>query len=164
MKKILAFVLAVSVMTLALIGCTVTPSHFSGEWHFSEIKSVEIVPDTPEYVIDILKQTYSAEDEDGIIAGALAAFTADNTFASCYLKFDTKYTYTYDPVMDREATWVFYKTGDNTGFISFYTELDAAEGNPDPINNPDLVYDAQSNTMLMTINYISFMVTLELSR
>jgi hypothetical protein len=66
--------------------------------------------------------------------------------------------------MDREATWRFYKTGENEGFLSFYTELDPSEGNLDPINWPDVVYHAESNTITMTINYLGFMVTLELTK
>jgi hypothetical protein len=66
--------------------------------------------------------------------------------------------------MDREATWVFYQTSDNEGFLSFYTELDATDANPDPILYPSVVYVEQSNTLLLTLNYIGFMVTVELTR
>ena len=59
---------------------------------------------------------------------------------------------------------VFYQTGENEGFISFYAELDVADGNPDPTNNPAIIYNAETDTLYMTINYISFMVTIELSR
>jgi hypothetical protein len=66
--------------------------------------------------------------------------------------------------MDREATWVFYQTGENEGFLSFYTELDATNGNPDPILYPSVVYNAETDTLLMTLHYIGFMVTIELTR
>ena len=164
MKKLVIFALVLSIMTVAFIGCSKTPDYFKGEWKFSKISKVEIAPEVSESGIAELMQTYGAEDEKGLEAKALAAFAADGTFASCYLKFDKKFSYSYDPVMDREATWVFYQTGENEGFISFYAELDAADGNPDPVNNPVIVYHAETDTISMTINYISFMVTIELSR
>ena len=109
-------------------------------------------------------QEYGAEDKAGIEAKALAALTADKIFNPCYVNFGDKYTYTYDPILNREATWTFYKTGDNTGFISFYGELNAADGNPDPSFHPDIVYNAESGTLLMTLGYYDFMVTVELCR
>ena len=164
MKKLVIFALVLAMITVPFLGCNKTPAHFKGEWHFSKISKIEISSTANEDVINDLKQQYGAEDEQGIIENALAAFTADKTFEPCYLKFDKTYTYTYDPAMEREATWVFYKTGENVGFISFYSELDAADGNPDPASNPDIVYNPETGTMLMTIKYIAFMVTIELSK
>ena len=92
-------------------------------------------------------------------------FTADETFASVYIKFGGKHTYTYDPIMEREATWVFYQTSENEGFISFYAELDVNDGNPDPIVCPEISYNPDSNTVYMVLNaYGSFMITIELTR
>lgn len=164
MKKLVIFALVLSMMTVAFFGCSKTPDYFKGEWKFSKISKVEISPEAAESTIAELIQEYGAEDENGLKEKALAKFAADGTFASCYLKFDKKFSYTYDPVMDREATWVFYQTGENEGFISFYGELDVADGNPDPINNPAIVYNAETDTVCMTINYGAFMATIELSR
>jgi hypothetical protein len=164
MKKLVIFVVALSIMAVSLFPCNAKPDHFTGQWKFSKISKVEIAPNVEESRIAYLKEEYDAEDEKGIEESALAKFTADGTFNSCYLNFGKKQSHTYDPIMDREATWVFYQTSDNEGFLSFYTELDAADGNPDPILYPSVVYVAQTNTLLLTLNYIGFMVTVELTR
>lgn len=164
MKKLLSLLLLITVMAVSLFGCNKTPKCFSGEWKFSSISKIELVPDLDQTTMDYVKQEYNAEDEAGILANALDKFVTDGTFAPCYVKFDKKYTYTYDPAMDREATWQFYQLTEDKGFISFYAELDASAGNPDPVLYPDLVYDAESDTMYMTINYLSFMVTVALVR
>ena len=111
-----------------------------------------------------LKELYGAEDKAGIEANALATFNETEVFAPCYIKFEKENTYTYDPVMEREATWKFYKTGDNTGFISFYTELEATDTNPDPVTYPDIFYNAETGVMSMTLYYLGFMVTVELTK
>lgn len=164
MKKIIALMLLITIMTVSLVGCNFMPKCFTGEWNFSSVTEIELEPNLPQSTIDILKEIYQAEDEEGIVSNALDKFVDEGVFEPCYVKFTNKYTYTYDPVMDREATWKFYKLTENTGFISFYTELDASNGNPDPVLYPDLVYNAESDTMSMTINYIGFMVTIELVR
>ena len=67
--------------------------------------------------------------------------------------------------MEREATWFFYQTGENEGFISYDGMLDANNGNPAPIVFPDISYKADTNSMYITINdYSAFMITLKLSR
>ena len=164
MKKIFSIVLVLTLMVASLVGCGGSSKHFSGEWKFSKITKVEFVPVLPEGMLDLLKQEYNAEDEDGIINNAFDRFGADETFSNLYIKFDGKQTYTYDPFMDREATWVFYQTSENGGFISFYSELDSSDGNPDPVICPEIRYDADTDIMNITINYGSFMVTLELTR
>ena len=45
-------------------------------------------------MLDLLKQEYNAEDEDGIINNAFDRFVADETFSNLYIKFDGKQTYT----------------------------------------------------------------------
>jgi hypothetical protein len=162
MKKLIILVLVLSVVTAAFIGCNAKSAHFSGKWSFSAINKVELVPDLDSSDIDFWLQEYDVEDEASIAPIALSNFKANKIFEPCYLSFDKKYTYTYDPNMAREATWVFYQTSENEGFISFYGELDAADGNPDPVNNPNVVYNAESDTMLVTLRYDSFMVTVEL--
>ena len=164
MKKLIIFALMLSLLTAALLGCNKTPDQFKGQWKFAKISKVEIASHVSESTITELMEQYGAQDKTGVEERALAAFVADKTFDSCYLNFEKKFSYTYDPLLDREATWVFYQTGENEGFISFYAELDAADGNPDPVNNPVIVYHAETDTISMTINYISFMVTIELSR
>ena len=163
MKKLIAFVLLISVMIVSLFGCGGTPKCFTGEWKFSAINSVELKSDLDQSVIDLLKEEYSAENEEEIKTNALDRFVAEEVFTPCYIKFG-KETYTYDPVLVREATWAFYQLTENEGFLSFYTGLDVANGNPDPILYPDVAYNAETNTMFLTINYTAFMVTLELVR
>ena len=164
MRKIINIFILLLMITVTLVGCSSTPKQFSGKWNFSKISSVEIAKEVSDSVINDLKEQYGVSDENGIITSALAEFEENGTFAACYINFEKKYTYTYDPNMDREATWVFYQTGDNEGFISFYTELDAADGNPDPLSNPEIVYNADTNTMYLTLKYVAYMVTIELSR
>ena len=165
MKKIFSIVLVLTLMVASLVGCGGSSKHFSGEWKFSKITKVEFSPEIDNETLDVLKQTYGAEDEEGVLTNAFAKFTQDGTFANFYLKFDKKYTYTYDPFMDREATWVFYQTSENEGFISFYAELDINDGNPDPIVCPEISYNPDSNTVYIVLNaYGSFMITIELTR
>ena len=165
MKKIFSIVLVLTFMVASLVGCGGSSKHFSGEWKFSKITKVEFSPEIDNETLDVLKQTYGAEDEEGVLTNAFAKFTQDGTFANFYLKFDKKYTYTYDPFMDREATWVFYQTSENEGFISFYAELDVNDGNPDPIVCPEIYYNPDSNTVYIILNaYGSFMITIELTR
>ena len=165
MKKILSMVLVLTLVVVSLFGCSGTAKHFTGEWKFSKISKVEFIPDLSEGMLDLLKQEYNAEDEEGIINNAFDRFVAEETFANFYLKFDGKHTYTYDPFMDREATWVFYQTSEHEGFISFYAELDVNDGNPDPIVCPEISYKADTNTMYIVLsNYGSFMITIELTK
>lgn len=164
MKKLVIFMLVLAMVTVSLCACSTGPDQFSGQWKFSKISKVEIKSDVTEERLAELKEEYDAEDEQGIVAGALAKFNADGTFAPCYLNFGKKLSHTYDPIMEREATWAFYQTGENEGFLSFYSELDAADGNPDPVNNPPVVYVAETDTLLLTLHYIAFVVTVELTR
>ena len=165
MKKILVTVLLLTLMVASLVGCGGSSKHFSGEWKFSKITKVEFSPEIDNETVDGLKQIYGAEDEEGVLTNAFAKFTQDGTFANFYLKFDKKYTYTYDAIMEREATWVFYQTSENEGFISFYAELDINDGNPDPIVCPEISYNPDSNTVYIVLNaYGSFMITIELTR
>ncbi len=164
MKKLVVFVLLLSFATAAFFGCNASENAFAGEWRFSRISEIEITPDADEYLLTLLKEEYGAEDENGIVAAALAAFKADKLFEPCYVRFDKGHTYTYDPVMDREATWVFYQTGENEGFLSFYTELDPSDVTPDPAVFPPVVYSAETNTLSLTIKYTAFVVTVELTR
>ena len=164
MKKLIAFIVVVAMVSVALLGCNALPKHFTGEWKFSKISKVEIDPNVNEGIVAGLLEEYDAADKNGVETSALAAFTADGTFAPCYLTFSGKDAYTYDPVMEREATWVFYQTGDNEGFISFYTDLNAADGNPDPVTNPVVKYHPETNTLSLTLKYAAFLVTVELSR
>ena len=168
MKKIIIGVvslLIVASIAAVLIFVGGTPKHFRGEWKYSKISSIEVTSNVHESWLTQFKQEYGAEDADSINAAAVATFTANGLFAPYYVNFDGKYTYTYDPIYaEREATWCLYQTGENTGFLSFYTELDAADGNPGIEICPDLVYNAETNTMLLTFYHVGFIVTIELIR
>jgi hypothetical protein len=164
MKKLVLLILTVSVMALSLFGCGASSKHFSGEWRFSKISEVKLMPEIDETSLGSLKEYYGAQDVDALVATVLGKFATDGVFEPCYVKFGKKLSYTYDPVMEREATWRFYQTGECEGFLSFYTELDASLGNPDPTNNPDVVYNAETDTLLVTLQYSAFMVTVEMSR
>ena len=164
MKNLVVFALLLSIVTCAFFGCGPKNEHFTGKWNFTKISKIELAPDLDESLIDMLKEQYDAEDEKGLVDGALAAFESEKIFDPCYVNFDKKNTYTYDPAMDREVTWVFYKTGANEGFLSFYTELDPSDVTPDPDVFPPVVYKAETNTLFLTIKYIAFVVTIELSK
>jgi hypothetical protein len=165
MKKLLSLLTALMLVVVCLVGCNKEPKHFTGEWKFAEITKVEFSPEIDDYTLDALKQIYNAEDEETILSNAFAKFTQEGTFANFYLKFDKEFTYTYDVIMEREAKWFFYKTGDNEGFISYDGNLDANNGNPAPVVFPDISYNADTNSMYVTINdYSAFMVTLKLTR
>ena len=165
MKKFLSLIMVLTLVAISLFGCNSTPKHFSGEWKFSAIEKVEFMPDISDDTIEMLKQVYSAEDEEGILQKANERFVQEETFANYYLNFSGKYTYTYDPFMDREATWFFYKTSETEGFISFDGELDANNGNPAPSIYPNVSYNADTDTIYIVENdYSSFMITLKLTR
>ena len=165
MKKFLSLIAVLTLTAICLFGCKVAPKHFKGEWKFSQVCEVALSSELTTNEIQTLKEVYGVDSEEGIINTALAQFTEENTFANSYLKFGGKHTYTYDPLMEREATWVFYQTSENGGFISFYSELDVNDGNPDPVVCPEISYNADTNIMYITINaYGAFMVTLELTR
>ena len=165
MKKLLSSLIALTLILVCLSGCTKQPKHFTGEWKFSEIVKVDLSPEIDNYTLDALKQRYNAEDDETILSNAFAKFTQDGTFANFYLKFDKKYTYTYDAMMEREVTWFFYQTGENEGFISYDGMLDANNGNPAPVVFPDISYKADTDNMYITINdYNAFMITLKLIR
>ena len=165
MNKLLSLLTALTLVVVCLVGCNKESSHFTGEWKFAEITKVEFSPEIDDYTLDALKQIYNAEDEETILSNAFAKFTQDGTFANFYLKFDKKNTYTYDAIMDREATWVFYQTSETEGFISYDGMLDANNGNPAPEVFPDIFYKADTDNMYITINdYNAFMITLKLIR
>ena len=164
MKKFVAFLLLAAMMTAIFCGCSATPKHFTGNWKFSKISKVAVDSNVNDSVIADLYEEYGVSDKKSVEESALAAFNADGTFAPCYLNFSGKKAYTYDPVMEREATWAFYQTGENEGFISVYTELNVADGNPDPVTNPAVVYDSENDTLSLTLKYAAFMVTVELTR
>ena len=151
MKKLILLALALSVLALAFVGCNGAPSHFSGEYTFSKISKVELGPEVSDETLDALKEHYGVDDKAGVEAALLDFYASDSAFNSCYVKFDKKNTYTYDPIFEREATWVFFQTGDNEGFLSFYTEIDPADVTPDPLVFPPVVYNAENGILTLTI-------------
>ena len=166
MKKLLSILLVLTIISISLFGCGGNPKHFTGEWKFAEVIKVEFIPDElSDDMINYLKEIYGADTEEGILTNAHARFIEEQTFANYYLKFDKKYTYTYDPFMDREATWFFYQTSETEGFISFDGYLNAEDGNPAPSVYPNISYHADDNTMyIVENNSSSFMITLKLTR
>lgn len=166
MKKILSLVVVLMLMAICLFGCDATPEQFKGEWKFSEVIKVEFIPDElPNGMLDLLKEEYGAEDEADILKKARERYIEEGTFANYYLNFSEEYTYTYDPFMDREATWFFYQISENEGFISFDGNLDVNNGNPAPSVYPNIFYDADTDTIcIVENNYTSFLITLKLTR
>ena len=164
MKKLLSLAVLLTFLALSLIGCGGAPNHFKGEWKFSQINKVELATDIPAGTLDLLKEGYGVDTEEDVINTILAQFIKDETFKTYYLKFEKKYTYTYDALFEREVTWAFYQTDENEGFLSYSTELDASEGNPTPEIFPEISYKADTDTLIIVERYSHFMVTLELVR
>ena len=164
MKKFLSVVMLLTILSLSLFGCSNTPKHFTGEWKFSQIVKVELATDIPTGTLDLLKEAYGVDTEEGVKNSALTQFIAEETFNPYYIKFDKKYTYTYDALFIREATWAFYQTSENEGFVSYDTELDVSAGNPAPEIFPEISYESETDTLFIIERYSSFMVTLALTR
>ena len=165
MKKFLSIVLLLTLVACSLVGCNNTPKHFTGDWKFAEVVKVEFQPELMDGMMELLMEEYNADTEQGVLDNALDRFVEEGTFANFYLKFGKKNSYSYDPFMDRECTWVFYQTSENSGFLSFYTELNASDGNLDPVNWPDVTYDAETGSLYIVVNnYGAFMITLKLTR
>ena len=164
MKKILSVVTLLTILALSLFGCSSTPKHFQGEWKFSQITKLELSTDISIGELDMLKEAYGVDTKEAVENIILTQFIEDGTYNTYYIRFDKKYTYTKDPLMDREATWVFYQTGENEGFISYDAELDASTGNPAPEVFPEISYDTETDTMTIVERYGSYMVTLILTR
>ena len=165
MKKIISTILLLTLAVASLFGCGGGSKHFSGEWKFSKITNFEFVPNVSESTVEMLKEAYNVETKEAVLDTIQDNLVAAKTFENFYLKFDGKNAYTYDPFMEREATWVFYQTAENEGFISFYAEFDVSEGNPDPVVCPEIVYEADKDVAYITLNAQSeFMITIELTR
>ena len=162
MKKIFKTLILLLLVTFSLVGCT--QKQFDGKWNFKDISDIEIAPNVSASDIESYKEYYGVEDNDALEAAVLAAYKEEGLFTPSYINFSGKNTYTYDVALDREATWVFFQTSENEGFLSFYTEIDSSEGNPDPEIFPSLVYNSETNSMYMTYKYADFMVTIELVR
>ena len=164
MKKLLSVVTLLTILALSIFGCGGAPKHFKGEWKFSQISKVELATDLYEGTLDLLKESYGVDSEESVINKVLTQFVEEGTFNTYYLKFDEKFTYTYDPLFERDVTWAFYQTSENAGFLSYDMELDASAGNPAPEVFPEISYKADTDTMIIVERYSSFMVTLELKR
>ena len=162
MKKFFRSFILLLFVAFALVGCA--PKHFTGKWNFNDVTSLEIASTVSSTVIDDYKETYGVETNEALEAAVLADYKEEGLFTPSYINFAGKNTYTYDPAMNREATWVLFQTSENEGFLSFVTELDASEGNPDPTIFPSLVYNAETDNMYMTYKYAAFMVTIQFVR
>ena len=162
MKKFIVLALALSLVAVALFGCA--PANFNGDWTFAEISKVELAPDLSQEDLALLMQHYGVQDETGLVNAVRDEFVENQTFATCYIKFGKKLTLTYDPLFEREATWFFYKLSETEGFLSFH-EIEEVTGNPDPIVYPTVVYNAESDTMSLTIQHTTaYMVTILLTK
>ena len=165
MKKLILFALVLSFVLLAFVGCSGTPVQFTGEYTFSRLVSVELGPEVSDETLETLKEHYGVDDKAGVEAALLDFYAANTPFNSCYVKFDKKNTYVYDPIFERESTWVFFQTGENEGFISFYTEIDPAEVTPDPLIFPPVAYSPESGILALTIMFTNDCIfTLEFTR
>ena len=165
MKKLILFALVVSILALAFVGCNSAPAQFTGEYTFSRLVSVALGPEVSDATLETLKEHYGVDDKAGVEAALLDYYASDSTFNSCYVKFDKKNTYVYDPIFERESTWVFFQTGENEGFISFYTEIDPAEVTPDPLLFPSVAYNPESGILTLTIMLTNDCIfTLEFTR
>ena len=162
MKNIFRTSVLLVLAASSLVGCG--SSHFSGKWNFSDITDVTIAPSVSEDIIEAYKEHYGVSDVAGVEAAALASFKEQGLFASSYINFAGKYTYAYDVALERESTWVFFQTSENEGFLSFYSEIDPSEGNPDPEIFPPIVYNPETDNMYMTYTYTAFMFTIEFVR
>ena len=163
MKKFIVLALALSLVAVALFGCA--PANFKGEWIFKEVTKVELSPELSESELAIVMDSYNVDNQEDLVDAVFDKFVADETFKDCYLKFDKSKAYSYDPLFERETTWAFYQLSDTEAFLSIYTELDASNGNPYPVINPSLVYNAQDDTMTFTFNYANyFLVTVVLTK
>lgn len=168
MKKIfqLTALLLVLSMLLVFAGCNAqkTAAFAKGEWKFSAIAEVQLKEGLDDYTLAYAMSDYGATDVESLLAAALEAFANDNTFAPLYVKFDGDSAYAYEPIMEREATWVFYQMSETTGFLAPVTDLDPSQGNPNKESYPSLSYDAATDTLSFTMGYAAFMFTLTLRR
>ena len=164
MKKIFSVVVLFAIMILTVFGCGGSAKHFTGEWKFSKITKVECSSDFTQSDLDDFKEFYDVETKEDVAQIIMDTLVEGEIYKSYYIKFDGKKAYTLDPLMEREATWAFYQTGDNTGFISYDTQLDASAGNPAPEVFPGISYLADSDTLVIVERYSVYMVTIELKR
>ncbi len=164
MKKIFTMVLAFTLVVCSLFGCSKMPKHFTGEWKFAELTQLELVSGLTANEMEAVQERYNASSKEGIESNAKAEMLDAGIYDNYYIKFTKKFTYTYDPIFEREATWKFYQTGENNGFISFYTELNVEDGNPDPIICPEISYDADNDVLYIVECVHPFMATIKLTR
>lgn len=161
MKKTIVSLILLAAMTLSLFGCAGKSAYEKEEWVFSGIVEVSIIPDLDELRREQLYEEFDTQDDAEIEAAFLNQIVEDGVFSPCYLNFSGNLVKYYDSVMEREATYAFYKTSENEGFLSVYTELNVEDGNPDPNTNPPFTYYPETNTFVVMESYIGFYVFVE---
>lgn len=162
MKRIIAVITLVALVVCSLVGCGAKSAYENEEWVFSGIGDVTIKPDLDEYRLEQLYEEFGTTDIAVIEASMKEVFIEEKQFDKCYLTFTGNLVKHYDFVMDREdATYAVYKTSENEGFFSVYTELDVADGNPDPNTNPVFYYNPETNVFTVVESSMGFFVSVE---
>lgn len=165
MKKVISVFLTVILVACLFTACGGS-DYAKGEWVFSRVVGVELkeeVATSPGYesYLNELYTEYNASNEEELEAAMLAEIIENGDFTPCYINFKSDRVAFYDVIMEREATYVYYETGENEGFFSVYTELDPADGNPDPLTNPPLVYNPETKTITVSLGYGAVVAILE---
>lgn len=161
MKKIIALLCLLTAAVLVLASCAGASPYEKESWVYSNVVEVSLKEDVDELRLEQLTEEFGTSDPAAIEAAMLAKILEENTFAKCYVKFSGGLAAFYDIVMEREATYAVYKTAENEGFFSVYTELNVADGNPDPNTNPPFSYDPETNTFVVELSHVGFSVSIE---
>lgn len=161
MKKTVLFLSLLMAFVFVLSSCTGTSPYEKEAWVYSNVVDISLKEDVGELRIEQLTEEFGTSDIAEIEAAALAQIIAEGTFADCYINFSGDRAAFYDIIMEREATYAVYKTAENEGFFSVYTELNVADGNPDSNTNPPFRYNPETNTFLVELSYMGFTVSLE---
>lgn len=161
MKRIALFLIIIMVFSFALSSCAGTSPYEKEAWVYSNIIDVSLKDDLDELRMEQLVEEFGTTDVTEIETAMLAQILEEKTFADCYINFSGNRASFYDIIMEREATYVVYKTSENEGFFSVYTELNAEDGNPDPNTNPPFRYNPETNIFVVELSYVGFNVSIE---
>ena len=162
MKKLIKRLFVLMMIVFGLVGCA--PKHFTGRWNYVAVADVQIAESVTDARLEELKEEYGVTDKLALQTAVGDKLNEEKTLKDYYLNLNGKKTTSWDPNLNREASWILYQTSETEGFLSFYAIEDASQGNPDPSICPALKYSSDINTMYVTLKYIAFMVTLTLSR
>ena len=162
MKKLIKRVFVLLMVVFGLVGCA--PKHFTGRWNYVAVADVQIASSVSDARLEELKEEYGVNDKLALQTAVCDELNEEQTLKDYYLNLNGKNTKSWDPNLNREASWILYQTSETEGFLSFYELEDASQGNPDPSICPSLRYNNEIDVMYVTLKYIAFMVTLTLSR